>query len=125
MKRWSSGVALALIFAQGSLAGGLTTSTQAARSPASGRCAALGEGFFAIAGSDACVRISGHISAGAGFGTGATRGGSSAIAFGPSPLTGAEAAVSGDLRFNTSSGPVRVYLNVGNSTISHWMVDGQ
>ncbi len=125
MKRWGSGVALALVFAHGSLAGGLPTSTQAAKTRANGRCAALGEGFFAIAGSDACVKISGHISAGAGFGTGAAHGGPSSVAFGPNPLMGAEAAVSGDLRFNTSSGPARVYLNVGNSTISHWTVDGQ
>ncbi len=125
MKRWGSGVALALILAHGSLAGGLSTSTQAAKTRANARCAALGDGFLAIAGSDACVKISGHISAGAGFGTGAAHSGSSTITFGPSPLMGAEAAASGDLRFNTSNGLARVYLNVGNSTISHWMVDGQ
>lgn len=120
MNRWGPGLALALVFAHGSLAGGLSTSTQA-RSPTDGRCAALGQGFFAIVGSDACVRISGHISAGAGFGTGAARGESP----GQNPLISAEAAAAGDLRFNTPSGPARVYLNVGNSAISRWMVDSQ
>jgi hypothetical protein len=125
MKRWGSGLALALIFAHGSVAGGLPTSTQAAKTRANGHCATLGEGFFAVAGSDACVRISGHISAGSGFGNDAARGGPSGLNFGPSPLIGAEAAASGDLRFDTPNGPARVYLNVGNSAISHRMIDGQ
>ena len=125
MNHRGSGLVLAVIFAHGALAGGLSASTQAAKTRANGRCAALGDGFLAIAGSDACVKISGHISAGDGFGAGAAHGGSSTVTFGPSPLIGAEAAASSDLRFNTSSGPARVYLNVGNSTISHWMVDGQ
>ena len=125
MKRWGSGVALALTFAHGSLAGGLPASTQGAPARANGRCAALGEGFFAVAGSNACVRISGHISAGTGFGTGAAHGNPAPVDFGPNPLMGAEAAASGDLRFDTPNGPARVYLNVGNSAISHWMVGGQ
>ena len=123
MNRWGSGFALALVFAHGSLAGGLQTSTQA-KTRVNDRCAALGQGFFTVRGSDACVRISGHISAGAGFGGEAARVGASGFDFGPSPLIGAEAA-SGDLRFNTPNDPARVYLNVGNSAISHWVTESQ
>lgn len=118
---------LALVFCQGVVAGDLPSSTQAAKTRANTRCAALGEGFFPVAGSDACVRISGHISAGAGFGTGAARGDSSSLNFDPSPRNGvgAEAAAAGDFRFDTPNGPGRIYLDVGKSANSRWLTDSQ
>jgi len=90
-------------------------------------CAVLGEGFFAVAGSNACIRISGRISAGAGF----AEGGSSATAFGPR-LAGASAgrfdvqtAASGDLRFDTEPGAARVYVRVTRDVNPRWAVEGQ
>ena len=125
MNRWGPGVALTLIFAHGSLAGGVATTSLTAKTRVDGRCAAHGEGFLAVAGSDACAGISGHISAGPGFGAGVAHGGSPSVSFGRNPLVGADAAASGDLRFDAPNGPARVYLNVGNSTISRWQIDSQ
>ncbi|MGO8797594.1 MAG: hypothetical protein ACLQE9_05025 [Roseiarcus sp.] len=114
MNRWGVGAALALAFSQGVCAGDLPSSSQFARTRANTRCGALGAGFFPIAGSDACVRISGHISAGAGFATGAARGGSADLAIAPSAPNGfgAEAGMAGDFRFDTANGPGRIYLSV-------------
>jgi hypothetical protein len=86
-----------------------------------GHCAAMGEGFFAVAGSSACMRISGHVSAGVGFGT---------VTVGArlvSPATGAatDVGVSGDMRFDTPMGPGRVYVDVHDASGSRWLIDGQ
>src|ERR1700678_2833285 len=35
--------------------------------PGQARCNAMGEGFYAIAGSNACIKISGYVAAGADF----------------------------------------------------------
>jgi len=122
MNRWGLGLAFALVLSQGVFAGDLPPSAQAAKTRASAHCAALGEGFFPLAGSHACVRISGRISAGAGFGTGLARGGPASLDFDPSPANGlgGQAAAAGDLRFDTPNGPARIYLDVGNSASSRW-----
>jgi hypothetical protein len=89
---------------------------------ANAHCAALGEGFFAVAGSSACMRISGHVSAGVGFATGA------AASHGfDATRTGAvtEEGASGDVRFDTPMGPGRIYVHVGNANGSRWLVEGQ
>ncbi|MGA2792444.1 MAG: hypothetical protein ABSE69_02765 [Roseiarcus sp.] len=127
MNRWGPGLALALLFSQGVVAGDLPSSAQTAKTRANAHCAALGEGFLPVGGSDACVRISGHISAGAGFGAGAARGDSSSLNFDPGPPNGlgAVAAAAGDWRFDTPNGPGRVYLDVGNSANSRWAIDAQ
>jgi len=120
-------LALALLFSQGVVAGDLPSSAQTAKTRANARCAALGGGFLPVGGSDACVTISGHISAGAGFGAGAARGDSSSFNFDPGPPNGlgAVAAAAGDWRFDTPSGPGRVYLGAGNSANSRWVIDAQ
>ena len=125
MNRW--GLGLALVFSQGAVAGDLFSSAQAAKPRAAARCLAVGEGFFPVAGSDACVRISGHISAGAGFGTGAARGDSSSLVFDQSPPNGvgSAAAAAGDFRFDTPNGPGRIYVDVGNAVNSRWAIDRQ
>ncbi len=110
MIRLGLGLMFALFVSHEASAGDIAPSGQAARSRAGARCAALGEGFFTVAGSDACVRISGRISAGAGFGTGAGRGDSTRLNF--EPNAGARATSASDWRFDASSGPDRVYLNV-------------
>ena len=45
-----------------------------AKTPDNAHCRALGEGFFAVSGSDACIRISGYVAAGAEFGGGLRQG---------------------------------------------------
>jgi hypothetical protein len=89
---------------------------------ANAHCAALGEGFFAVAGSSTCIRISGHVSAGVGFATSSVNGHAFAA-----PVTGSavEEGVAGDVRFDTPMGPGRVYVNVGNVNGSRWVIDGQ
>jgi hypothetical protein len=86
------------------------------------QCAALGEGFFAVTGSSACMRISGHVSAGVGFAAGGVNG----RTLGP-PTTGSftEEGVSGDVRFDTPIGPGRVYVHVRNANGSRWLTDNQ
>jgi hypothetical protein len=80
--------------------------------PADARCRAHGEGFFGVAGSDACIRISGYIEAGADFST--SRGGRVAPLLAPTNpglTTGAAAAL--DTRVDTPAGPARVYIEIG------------
>jgi hypothetical protein len=126
MNRWGLGAALGLAFSYGAFAGDAAPSSQFARSRADARCGPLGAGFFPVAGSNACVKISGHISAGAVFATGATHGGSVlAVAPGAPDGLGVEAGVSGDFRFNTSSGPGRIYVRVDDAAGSPWATGGQ
>jgi Porin subfamily len=89
-------------------------------------CSTLGEGFFAVAGSNACIKISGRISAGAGFGpsSGAVRSFEPRIGGNPAD-TAFDAAAAGDLRFDTAAGPARVYVGVRKDANPRWLVDGQ
>jgi hypothetical protein len=80
--------------------------------PSNARCRSHGDGFIGVAGSDACIRISGYIDAGADFST--SRGGRDAPLLAPANpalRTGAAAAL--DSRFDTSMGPARVYIEIG------------
>lgn len=126
MNRWGLGV-LAAVAVAGAAHGedGPTRgkNPQAAEAAAANaHCAALGEGFFAVAGSSTCMRISGHVSAGVGFATGgAAAHGFSATRSGD--VT--EEGVSSDVRFDTPMGPGRVYVHVQNANGSRWLVDGQ
>ena len=125
MIRWGAGLALALVLSQGVAAGDLSPSAQTAKARVNARCAALGEGFLPVAGSDACVRISGRISA--GFGAGAGGGESSSPAFDPSPSNGAgaETAAAGDWRLDAPNGAGRVYPAAGNGANARWLIDSQ
>jgi Porin subfamily len=90
---------------------------------ANARCAALGEGFFAVSGSTACIQISGHISAGIGFASSGAIGRS----LENSPTTGSftEVGVSADTRFDTPMGPGRIYVHVNDASGSRWLVGNQ
>ena len=81
--------------------------------PSDARCRSHGDGFIGVAGSDACIRISGYIDAGADFST--SRGGRDAPLLAPAGFpalrTGAAAAL--DTRFDTPMGPGRVYIEIG------------
>jgi hypothetical protein len=117
MHRLSLGLVLVAATVQSAAASDILPLGQPARND-DGRCAALGEGFFAVAGSTACVQISGHISAGANFGSGSvSRPYSNSHFAGPSANKfDGEMAVSGDLRFETPMGPGRVYIDVQKDT---------
>jgi hypothetical protein len=76
------------------------------------RCRSHGDGFFGVVGSDACIRISGYVDAGADFSK--ARGGRDAPLLAPANSglrTGAATAL--DSRFDTSAGPARVYIEIG------------
>ena len=82
--------------------------------PANARCRSLGDGFFGVGGSSACVRISGYVDAGAGFSAPAV--GRDAPLLAPpngAPRTGLGTAV--DARFDTPTGPGRVYIEIGRT----------
>ena len=83
--------------------------------PNDARCSAQGDGFFAVSGSDACIRISGYVAAGADFG-----GGLRSVSHDPAPfaagaatMLGTRTGVSADARFDTPMGPGRLYIQVG------------
>jgi hypothetical protein len=122
MGRLSFGLVAALLIVENAEAQSALPGQADERAAANAHCAALGEGFFAVTGSSACMRISGHISAGVGFATAAASNGRSA-----SPATGSatEEGVSGDIRFDTPIGPGRIYVHVHNANGSRWLVDGQ
>ena len=80
--------------------------------PSDARCRSQGDGFFGVPGSDACIRISGYVDAGADFST--PRGGRAAPLqppTNPALRTGAGAAL--DTRFDTPAGPGRIYIDIG------------
>jgi hypothetical protein len=126
MNRWGLSAAMVLAFSQGASAGDVSPSSHYARTRADARCGGLGSGFIALNGSDACVKISGHISAGVGFATGAARG-LSPLAVLPGAINGlgVETGLAGDFRFNTSSGPGRIYVRVEGAGGSPWVSGAQ
>jgi len=86
--------------------------------PADARCAALGPEFFSVAGSQTCVRIIGYVSAGVGFGSAFPNRANIDRPFGAAPPAtrlGAQAAVTGDARFDTPLGPARIYVGAGRN----------
>ena len=86
--------------------------------PDQARCNAIGEGFYAVKGSNACIKISGYIAAGADFiAAGAKGSGASA----PRPTGGlnSETAVSAEVRLDTPLGPGRLYVQIGHDAYFH------
>jgi hypothetical protein len=121
MGRLSFGLVAALLVVESADAQSALPGQTEDRAAANAHCAALGEGFFAVTGSSACMRISGHVSAGAGFATAASGGHTAPPAMG----TATEEGVSGDIRFDTPIGPGRIYVHVHNANGSRWLADGQ
>ena len=80
-------------------------------------CKALGEGFFAVKGSDACIKISGYIAAGAGFAQSGRVSGAASALFPTRPGGGmGDSTAAGlDARFDAEMGPGRLYVEVGHS----------
>lgn len=84
------------------------------------RCKAMGEGFYAVAGSNTCVKISGYIGTGVVF--------ASPVRVTP-PIAGPSArhdtsffekgaGVSLEARFDTELGPGRLYVQVGRDSFN-------
>ena len=115
MASLSLGAVAASFFAGAAFAGDASMPKQSAATPNDARCSAMGEGFFAVSGSDACIRISGYVAAGAEFG-GAWRPAShSSDPFDAASTTAlrTRVGVSADTRFDTPMGPGRLYIQVG------------
>jgi hypothetical protein len=74
------------------------------------RCSALGEGFYAVAGSNACIKISGYVAAGVDFAASGDKNS------GPKSSGGfnTETAVGVDMRLDTPLGPGRLYVQFGH-----------
>jgi hypothetical protein len=77
--------------------------------PGQARCNAIGEGFYAIAGSNACIKISGYVAAGADFVEPGAK-----VAPRPDGGLTSQTAVSADVRLDTPLGPGRLYVQIGH-----------
>jgi hypothetical protein len=128
MIRQGLGLIFAVMTAHAADASDALSPASTAKPHADTHCSALGEGFFAVAGSNACIKISGRISAGVGFGPA----GGPVNSFGPriggnSANRGfdTETAASGDIRFDTDAGPARVYIGVRRDTNPRWIINNQ
>jgi hypothetical protein len=77
--------------------------------PDQARCNAIGEGFYAIAGSNACIKISGYVAAGADFVEPGAK-----VAPRPDGGLTSQTAVSADVRLDTPLGPGRLYVQIGH-----------
>lgn len=117
MRSSSLGVAAAGLFAGLAAAGGASPPPAAADNA---RCNALGEGFFAVSGSDACIRISGYVAAGAEFEGGVRPAWRNPAPFdsGQSTALRTRTGVSADARFDTPMGPGRIYVQVGHDNFA-------
>jgi hypothetical protein len=126
MKRFAGWI-LGKRLAACALAGGLATGpacagdilvpsepAQAPNAPNNAHCSALGEGFFAVTGSDACIRISGYVAAGAEFG-GGLRPGRAPAPFdaNATSVMHTYTGVSVDAQFDTPMGPGLIHVDGG------------
>ena len=86
--------------------------------PDQARCNAIGEGLYAVKGSNACVKISGYVAAGADF---VAPGAKGSGAFAPRPTGGlnSQTAVSAEMRLDTPLGPGRLYVRIGHDAYYH------
>jgi Porin subfamily len=103
------------VLAGSAFAGDLSPPGQPPASPNDVHCRALGQGFFAVSGSDACIRISGYVAAGADFSAGPhpdSHNGPFGAASTSTLRT--RTGVSLDARFETPMGPGRLYIQTGH-----------
>jgi Porin subfamily len=87
--------------------------------PDQAHCNALGEGFLAVSGSNACIKISGYVSAGSDFSAVVVKGTQDASPFAPKSGAGFESqsAVSAQRQFDTPLGPGRLYVEVRHNSL--------
>jgi hypothetical protein len=105
---------LAIGWANHAAIAGDAVAPNAPPTPGQARCNAMGEGFYAIAGSNACIKISGHVAAGVDF---VAPGAKASGAFAPRPNGGliSQTAVSAEVRLDTPLGPGRLYVQIGHA----------
>lgn len=86
--------------------------------PDQAHCNELGDGFFAVAGSSACVKISGYVSAGTDFSAVAAKGAQSSAPFAAKSSVGmdSQSGMSVETQFDTPLGPGRLYVQVGHNS---------
>ncbi len=110
---------VACVVAGSAVAGDPLTSQQSVADPNDARCNAMGEGFIAVAGSNACVKISGYVAAGGDFGGVLRTASHNSGPFDAAPASalGTQAGVSADAHFDTPIGPGRVYVQMGRDTL--------
>jgi hypothetical protein len=104
---------LAIGWANHGAIAGDSVAPNAPPTPGQARCNATGEGFYAIAGSNACIKISGYVAAGADFAAPSAK---AAGVFAPRPNGGltSQTAVSAEVRLDTPLGPGRLYVQIGH-----------
>jgi hypothetical protein len=110
----------AIVVAWAAAAADSSMPKQQAETPNDAHCGALGEGFFAVSGSDACIRISGYVAAGAEFGGGLRYASHNSAPFDAAPTSAlrTRTGVSADARFDTPMGPGRLYIQVGHDNFA-------
>ena len=91
----------------------IASSTAIAGPAVDHRCDSFGPGFFAVKGSDACIRVGGYIDAGATFASGSNAVNAGRI-YNQAPAAGlsSSAGVSGDIAFDTPLGPGLVSIGI-------------
>jgi hypothetical protein len=84
-----------------------------------GHCKSLGDGFYAVKGTNACIKISGYIAAGVEFASPARVGLPAAGPFAAHAVSATDTSVgmSVDTRFDTELGPSRLYVQVGRDHV--------
>ncbi|MGD0642909.1 MAG: hypothetical protein ABSC22_19380 [Roseiarcus sp.] len=109
---------VACLVAGSAFAGDPLTSQRPIAAPNGAHCGAIGEGYFAVAGSNACVKISGYVAAGGDFGGVLRAASHDSGPFGAAPASalGTRTGVSADARFDTPVGPGRLYLQMGRDS---------
>lgn len=115
LARWATCAVIGCLFTGPVVAGDGLTPEPPLKAPNDGHCKALGEGFFQVSGSDACIRISGYVAAGADFGGGSSPAWRASPRFESSSaaVTRTGGGVSLDARFDTPMGPGRIYVDSG------------
>jgi hypothetical protein len=113
---WAVGVILLLALASANdaaFAGDMFTPDAPPPTADQARCNAIGEGFYAVKGSNACIKISGYVAAGVDFVAPTAK---SSSAFAPRPNGGlnSQTAVSAEVRLDTPLGPGRLYVQIGH-----------
>ena len=112
----SSAIALVLTIASANH-GAFAGDTFAPETPSAdqARCNAFGDGFYAVAGSNACVKISGYVAAGVDFAAPVGKGSS---LFAPRASGGldSETTVGAEMRVDTPLGPGRLYVQFGHDS---------
>ena len=126
MNLWKLSMLLLLLGPGFAWAGDGASTRQGAQTSSNRHCAVYGPGYFAVKGSDTCIKISGYISAGTEFSSGPTGAAANDI-FNPPPSSHIDTGlgVASDMRFETAAGPGEVSIAVRRGPLQHFPLDAQ